>query len=169
MAFYSKLTGNKDLEFEATRWYSKGLEAQRKKLLDVSTTDHYDMEATNGAVCSAIVFSLFESIISTTPIGWLQHVTAAGRMLDIAGPERCQIGLMHMYFKSVRLSSVSLQSRLALTGMLTSTDMYVNDTGRAISLGFQILVHRTIQEPPETTIRWIARHHASATILSTWS
>jgi hypothetical protein len=153
MAFYSKLTANKDLEFEATRWYSKGLEAQRKKLLDVSTTDHYDLDAMNGAVCSTMVFSLFESILSTTPIGWLQHVRAAGRMLDIAGPERCQIGLMYMFFKSVRLTSVSLQFPLAFSGMLTSTDIYVNDTGRAISLCFRILVHRTIREKPEATIR----------------
>lgn len=54
-----------------------------------------------------MMFSYFESIVCTIPMGWLQHHVAAIKMLEIAGPEQYQSGLMHMFFRSLRIAAVS--------------------------------------------------------------
>lgn len=104
MASYARLSGNKDIEREASKWYLRGLDAQRKSLS--SATNH--TSCSQGAVGAALMFSCFESIICTTPMGWMQHYEAAIKMFEIAGPEKCQTGLIHMYFRSIRLPAVSL-------------------------------------------------------------
>ena len=151
-ALYGKLTSNKDLEIEASKWYSKGLEAQRKKLLEVLATDTYDSDATNSAICSAVVFSIFESIVATTPIGWLQHIRAAERMLDTVGPERCQSGLINMYFKSVRLASVSSHLAHAKMHLLISTVHFFNDTRTTINFRLQNMVFHALPANLKNTI-----------------
>lgn len=109
MAFYSKVTGREDIELEAARWYSRGLESQRKyiqsgpEMLD-------DENCISRAVFAAILFSTFETIICTNPTGWIHHFTAAGKLLQLAGPKSCQRGLMHSFFRSVRIASVHLKT-----------------------------------------------------------
>lgn len=60
----------------------------------------------SGVVCAAMVFAFFESVLCTSPLGWLQHFRAAEQMLAIFGPRKCQNGLMHMMFHSMRIASV---------------------------------------------------------------
>jgi hypothetical protein len=101
MAIYSKMTWDKGIETDACRWYAKGLETQREIL--ERTVGCISM---NVAICSAIMFSVFESIISTTPRCWLEHFSAAANMVYLRGAEKCQRGLVHRLFRSVRLASV---------------------------------------------------------------
>jgi hypothetical protein len=101
MALYSKMTGDKGIEIDACRWYTKGLETQRESLKHT-----VGCISTDVAICSAIMFSVFESIISTTPRGWLEHFSAAANMVYLRGAEKCQRGLVHRFFRSVRLASV---------------------------------------------------------------
>ena len=106
LAFYSKLTRSKDIEIEACKWYSKGLESQRNSLQLVTK----NRMTTSGSICAAIMLSFFESIICTTPMGWLLHHRAAEKMLDIIGPERCQSDWMFMFFRTLRKVSVSCRA-----------------------------------------------------------
>jgi hypothetical protein len=105
MAFYGKISGSKDLELEATRWYSKGLESQRVHLEAASNKKKHGL-CTKRAVCAAILFSHFESIICTDPVGWIHHYNAASKLLELSGPKKCRGGLLHMFFRTMRLASV---------------------------------------------------------------
>lgn len=105
LALYAKLSNNCDLEIEAARWYSKGLDAQREQIPLATKSSNYQ-PCIHRAVGAATMFSYFESIMCTIPMGWLQHYTAAIKLLKIAGPEQCQSGLMHMFFRSLRVAAV---------------------------------------------------------------
>jgi hypothetical protein len=107
MALYGKLTRDKQVEVEASKWYAKGLEVQRTKLCLASQKGNYK-PCVHGTIGAAVLFSYFESIICTMPMGRLQHYAAAAEMLEVAGPENCQSGLMHMFFRSTRIASVRL-------------------------------------------------------------
>lgn len=105
LAFYAKLSRNTDLEVEASKWYSRGLVAQQQELhLAAKKSDYHPCR--HKTIGAAMMFSYFESVICTVPMGWMQHYAAAIRMFDIAGPENCQTGLMHMFFCSVRIAAV---------------------------------------------------------------
>jgi hypothetical protein len=114
MALYGKLSHNRDLELEASKWYSKGLDAQRKTLSSAATKQGY-APWSQGAVGAAMMFSYFESVICTMPMGWMQHYAAAIKMFEIAGPEKCQTGLMHMFFRSIRVAAVSIFNFMPFT------------------------------------------------------
>ncbi|KAH8817128.1 hypothetical protein F5884DRAFT_778512 [Xylogone sp. PMI_703] len=116
MAFYGRLSKNEQLQLEASKWYAKGLKAQRESL-PITANSRGQEPHTQGAVCSAIMFSLFESVICTDPMGWMHHYDAAGKILEIVGPENCQTGMMFMFFQTVRLSSFVI----ALTRDVPST------------------------------------------------
>ena len=105
MALYGRMSGNKDLELEGSKWYSKGLDAQREILSVAAKTQSYQ-PCIHRAVGAALMFSYFESIICTMPTGWMHHYIAATKMFEIAGPENCQTGLMHTFFRSVRVAAV---------------------------------------------------------------
>ena len=106
MAMYGKMTGTEDIEIEAIKWYSRGLESQRQSL-QLAAKAPTSAIPTDGTVCTAILLSLFESIISTTPTGWLRHYSGAVKMLEMMGPEKCQSQLTHRLFRSARFGSVS--------------------------------------------------------------
>lgn len=104
MAFYGKMSGNEDIQHEATRWYSRGLESQRTHLEETSKEKQHGL-CTKRAVCAAILFSHFETILSTNPMGWIHHYNAASKLLELSGPEQCQRGLPHMFFRTIRVAS----------------------------------------------------------------
>ena len=106
MAMYGKMAGTEDIEIEAIKWYSRGLESQRQSL-QLSAKAPTSAIPTDGTVCTAILLSLFESMISTTPTAWLRHYGGAVKMLEVMGPEKCQSQLTHKLFRSARFGSVS--------------------------------------------------------------
>lgn len=112
MALYGRLCHNRDLELEASKWYSKGLDAQRETL-PLATRKQSYAPFNDGAVGAAVMFACFETVICTVPMGWMQHYEAAVKMLEIVGPEKCQSGLMYMFFRSIRVAAVSLSDLLA--------------------------------------------------------
>jgi hypothetical protein len=116
MALYGRISRNKGLEEEATKQYCKGLECQQQQLL-MPTGEYDNNQYISGALCSAIMFSYFESIICTTPMAWMLHYLAAGKMLEIATPEKCQSGLMLMFFRSIRVASVCSLRYAHITGI----------------------------------------------------
>lgn len=113
LAFYGRLTSDEVLQIEASKWYAEGLKAQRESL-PITANNRGDELRTQGAVCSAIMFSLFESVICTDPMGWMHHYDAAAKMLEIVGPQNCQSGLMHLLFKTIRLSAVRFPTHFFL-------------------------------------------------------
>jgi hypothetical protein len=152
MAVYGKMSGNRDLEIEASNWYSRGLDAQRKTL-PVAAKAHSDQPSCHKAVGAAILFSYFESVICTLPMGWMQHYIAATKMLEIAGPEKCQNGLMHMFFRFIRVAAVRTSALFSfMPDALTNTVHHFTNNGRAFGPCFGTLVHGSLQPKSKDTI-----------------
>ncbi|KAL6713244.1 hypothetical protein ACLMJK_009365 [Lecanora helva] len=110
MAHYGKQTGNVSMQVEACRWYDKGL---RSQLLDTQQTDIQIMGGQNpeeniseAMIVAPVMFSLFESLMSTSFAAWSKHMLAAARMLEMRGPQGCQIGVIHLLFRRIRLATI---------------------------------------------------------------
>jgi hypothetical protein len=152
MASYGRISGNRDLEIEASHWYSKGLDAQRETLPLAAKSLSYQ-PCGHRAVAAALLFSYFESVVCTMPIGWMQHYIAATKMLEIAGAEKCQTGLMHMLFRSIRIAAVrNSVPFFFLPDELTNTVHYFADNGRALCPGFGNLVYGSLQPKSKDAI-----------------
>jgi hypothetical protein len=106
MAFYGNLAGDESIQTDACRWYAMGLTSQRSLL----QTGRPKRMPTMEEIFAPIMFSMFEVVVCTDPNGWIHHLSAAGRMLEMRGPENCRDGIVHMLFRTVRLSSVRLPS-----------------------------------------------------------
>lgn len=105
MAMYGRMAGSEDIEIEAIKWYARGLEAQRQSL-QLAAKAPSRVILTDEAVCTSIMLSLFETMISTTPTGWLRHYDGAAKMLEMMGPERCQSQFTNKLFRTTRLATV---------------------------------------------------------------
>ena len=115
MSVYGKKTGNKPIQVEACRSYAKGLEIQlaetrlnqRKLTAGVDAGEIYDAEA----VCVPMMFCFFEAMMCTSFSAWAQHAMAAGKMLEMLGPQQCRDGILHYIFRTARLVTVCLHER----------------------------------------------------------
>ncbi len=112
MAHYGKRTANMSMQIEACRWYDKGLEAQRleseRTELHLMNGGNIDQRLGAAAISAPIMFSLFESLMTTSFVAWAQHLKAAAKMLEMKGAISCQSGLIHHLFRTVRIGVVSL-------------------------------------------------------------
>ncbi len=112
MAHYGKRTGDMSMQMEACRWYDRGLEAQRleseRTELHLLTGGNIDQRLGVAAVSAPVMFSLFESMMTTSFVAWAQHLKAAAKMLEMRGAINCQSGLIHHVFRTVRIGAVSL-------------------------------------------------------------
>lgn len=106
MAFYGIQADDVTIKAEACRWYCKGLRVQRIQLERASSASQ-----TRGLdVASALapfLLSIFETFMVTNPSGWIQHMLAADRFLELLGPDACKDGLGHSLLRAVRLGAVS--------------------------------------------------------------
>lgn len=112
MALYGKQRGDAAMQLEACYWYDKGLESQRHESheteLQLARCGSAAGKISEATISAPILFSLFECLMTTSFAAWAQHITAAGKMLELRGPTMCQDGIIHHLFRSVRLGSVSL-------------------------------------------------------------
>jgi hypothetical protein len=109
MVHYGVMTVNGSIQTEAYRLYAKALEGQRKFL----QKDRLGLSRTmpnEGDILSPVVLSLFELVSSTTPTGWIDHQLGAASMIQMRKPENCRDGLVHLIFRSMRLTIVSVGS-----------------------------------------------------------
>ena len=118
MAHYGKRTGNISMQIEACRWYDKGLEAQRleseRTELHLINGGNVDQRLGVAAISAPIMFSLYESMMTTSFVAWAQHLKAAAKMLEMKGALNCQSGLIHHLFRTVRIGAVSLSQLFQL-------------------------------------------------------
>ena len=106
MAFYGTKAGDDAIKTEACRWYVKGLGYQRTELERASSPDRaQQLDITS--VLAPLMFSIFETVMMTSHNGWVQHMQAASKFLELLGPEACQEGLAWSLLRSVRLGVVS--------------------------------------------------------------
>ncbi|KAH0548214.1 hypothetical protein GP486_008070 [Trichoglossum hirsutum] len=105
MALYGIRSGDKSIQTDSCRWYAMGLSCQRS-LLQKSATDCPAEMPTAEEICAPIMLSLFEVAVCTAPAGWIHHLSAATRMLEMRGPENCREGTVHTLFRTLRISSV---------------------------------------------------------------
>ena len=125
MALYGRMSGNRDLEVEASSLYSRGLDAQRETLPVADKAQSYQF-CCHKAVAAAMMFSYFETVICTMPMGWMQHYIAATKMCELSGPEKCQTGLMHLFFRSIRVAAVSFLLNILLGPLLSRVHALTN-------------------------------------------
>lgn len=112
LAFYGKLKGDVAIQTEASHWYSTAIENQIARIIRGDKVENSDV-ASATAILAPIMLSTYESALCTSPMGWAHHLGAAGKMLEMLGPESCQTGYTHQLFKMLRLSMVSAQSPYA--------------------------------------------------------
>ncbi|KAF2496716.1 hypothetical protein BU16DRAFT_560037 [Lophium mytilinum] len=122
LAFYGRICQDESTVIEACRWYSTSLQSQRENL-ELERVGRDERDTSVAAICVAILLSTFESMISTTPLGWLQHSEGAVKVIEILGPEACQSGLLHSLFRSVRHGAVAVSMTLEEPSIF-STDMW---------------------------------------------
>jgi hypothetical protein len=116
MLFYGILTRNISMQTEANRVYTKALHSLRSRLqnetlvreetlsiCDHSASTNAKLTTNNMVICAPIMMCHFEMMSSSSPDGWINHVEAAAKMLEIRGPKDCRLGLKHQTFLTVRL------------------------------------------------------------------
>jgi hypothetical protein len=113
MLFYGILTRSIPVQTEANRFYIKALHDLRSRLQNeieetgVQKTGTSTALATNSMLgCAPIMMCHFEIMASSSPNGWVNHIMAAAKMIEIRGPEGCRLGLDHQLFLTVRLFTV---------------------------------------------------------------
>ena len=155
MAHYGKRMGDMSMQMEACRWYDKGLEAQRleseRTELHLLTGGNIDQRLGVAAVSAPVMFSLFESMMTTSVVAWSQHLKAAAKMLEMRGAINCQSGLIHHVFRTVRTGAVSLDLLFHLDkgflhglGADLTADIHRNDFRSTLNLCFGRMVHSPI-------------------------
>lgn len=105
MAIYGKLTGDKSIQLESIRWYTRGLESQRLQLQMLCEGGKALPDAS--MVLVPLLFCHFESSMRTAPDAWMPHAVAAENILVMMGPYVCRTRQMHAIFLSVRIGAVS--------------------------------------------------------------
>ena len=112
LAHYGRSMGDVSMQLEARRWYERGLESQRSENeqteLHLAHGDDLEEKISGTLISAPIMLCLFESVMSTDLFSWTHHMRAAGKMLELRGPRKCQAGSIHYLFRSVRLAAVSV-------------------------------------------------------------
>lgn len=101
MYFYGSLARDASIQAEACKWYSTSLRGLRCLL------SQQNPNFTDRVICATVMLTHFENLMGTYR-GWLQHVQAAAKMLEMSGPENCVDGFLHQIFRHLRLLAVSL-------------------------------------------------------------
>ena len=168
MAHFGKRTGNVSMQVEACRWYDRGLESQRlesqRTELQLRNGDSVHQRLDAATISAPLMFSLFESMMTTSFAAWSEHLKAAGKMLEMRGPEGCQTGLIHHLFRTVRVGAVSLTCQIKLfSGPLTQypTDLPWNDVRAAFRFCFTKMVRNPLSNTREEPDGQAQRHSAS--------
>ena len=110
MSVYGKRNGDESIQMEACRSYAKALESQliegQIHQLQLSRGESVAEVFSEETVCAPIMLCLFESAMCTNITAWAQHLVAAGKMLEMLGPDRCRHGTLHNLFRLVRIGTV---------------------------------------------------------------
>ncbi|OAA60324.1 hypothetical protein SPI_05448 [Niveomyces insectorum RCEF 264] len=106
-AYYSVMYHNKSAEMTAVEWYLAGLKSHRSTLTraanDVMRCGNSEPQKIPDSqqICVPLMFSYFE-FMKGSGTAWTQHMAAAVEMLLVRGPAKCQTGLEHAMFRSIR-------------------------------------------------------------------
>ena len=149
MAFYGTKAEDDSVKTEACRWYVKGLGLQRNELQKASSPErgqHLD----STSVLAPLMFSIFETIMMTNKFGWVQHLHAACKFLEVIGPEACQDGLGYSLLRSIRLTVVS-QTPLPIDKTRIVDTAAIHFPLDAIKQGLQIICSKTTWRLPTLT------------------
>ena len=111
MAFYGIKADDVAIKAQACRWYCKGLRDLRIELERASSARSVHRLEVASAL-APLLFSIFETFMVTNPSGWIQHILAADRFLELLGPDACKNGLGHGLLRAVRLGVVSYRLTL---------------------------------------------------------
>ena len=110
MAHYGKISGDVSIQDNSLRWYAKGLVTQQVENMDTQRRLHdggsADSVLSVTVIATPLMFSLFETVMGTTQVAWVQHLSAASHMLKALGPWKCREGILHHIFKVARVGAV---------------------------------------------------------------
>jgi hypothetical protein len=101
MALCSRFEEHLALQREACKWYIMGLKSEQKHLGSSTVI-------TDGALCAPMLLSFYEMIGSASAENWMNHMSAAARLLQLRGVESFDTDFAHRLFCAIRLAMVSL-------------------------------------------------------------
>lgn len=133
MLHYGVLSKDISVQTEACQWYAKGLNSQRRSL-ELGSSKTRAVMPRDEDVLSPVMLALFELVAVTIPLGWIQHILAATNMLIMRGPENCQSGLVHMLFRTMRMTVVSKHLETILSLLISYLSLCNNCNRRAACL-----------------------------------
>jgi hypothetical protein len=107
LAFFARLTDNNDMKVEANWWYATALREERAHVQHLLLH-----QPASEDVCAPLMLMYYELIRPTATGGWMKHLVAASKLMELTGPENCQTGASHLLFKAVRLLMVFFHSFL---------------------------------------------------------
>jgi len=107
LAYHGNLHNDKEATMEGYKWYGYALENQRRELELSSQTS-----PTAEEICVPIMLSMFEFTSSRSPEAYCQHVLAAGRLMEMKGPESCQENIFRQLLNTVKTQMVYDDSTL---------------------------------------------------------
>lgn len=104
LAYTAHVTKNDSVRYEAYRQYGRSLQRQRTTLMVMPMTS--DMAAATNALLAMVILSYFELISGIAPSAWIEHTTAAERLMVMLGPDALRHEIIGQLFYSIRSHSV---------------------------------------------------------------
>lgn len=112
MAFYGELTHDVAIQHVAKRWYIAALQTQRVGLsLYLKSATAVPGMPGEQEICTSMMLLYFELIKPSVTASWLKHLSGVTSLLQLRGPEGCQSGITHLFFRSLRLLTVRCSPR----------------------------------------------------------
>ncbi|KAL7947557.1 hypothetical protein V8C42DRAFT_318111 [Trichoderma barbatum] len=102
-AFHSRVAQNAAAQRAAEHCYIAALQSQRARLAPYlnGSTSHYIPD--DQEVFTSMMLLYFELISPSSTASWLKHLDGVTSLLQLRGVESCQVGAMHLLFRSLRL------------------------------------------------------------------
>lgn len=102
MAFYAKLHNEPTILLDSWRWYTIGLNAQRRSIEALQDGDIPQEDE----VMVPLILALYEVYVGVTSAGAMAHLSAAAKIMNLRGPSNCKTGAIWPLFKGIRNAEV---------------------------------------------------------------
>ena len=113
LAFYGTGSQDKDILHEADHWTLMALQGQRASIARnaAKRTSHPHIPTAED-ICTTLMLLYYELIRPSVIGSWLGHLRGLGQMIFLLGPQNCQSGVLHLFFRTLRLLMVNIPYRL---------------------------------------------------------
>ncbi|KAJ5941049.1 hypothetical protein N7516_001217 [Penicillium verrucosum] len=127
LAFYAQVSKQKALCHEAGQYYACALHGQRIYMSQWLAGFNRPAIAaqeipTDQDICTSLMLMYYELINPAATGSWLAHLRGTAQLLVLRGPQNCQVGAVHLIFRSVRLLLAQTSIRTQEQSCFASSD-----------------------------------------------